>query len=81
MCIININFAKLGTEVPLFYYLRAFFAISFYRKSPISITKRISSQKMARACRFSTFRVKVEIFGKAWEWTVYFRDGRLAMPL
>lgn len=36
--------------------------------------------KNAHACRISTPRQGVSISGKAWEWTVYFSDRRLAMP-
>lgn len=34
----------------------------------------------AHVCRISTPNDE-EIFDKAWDWAVYFRIGRLAMPL
>ena len=59
---------------------KRFYALSFLRKfAKILILKDNAVKKNAHVCRIST-PDKGEVFDKAWEWTVYFRIGRLAMP-
>ena len=60
--------------------IKAFRALSFQGNRQFSIREGSEQSSNAHACRISTPRQGVSIFDKAWEWTVYFSDRRLAMP-
>lgn len=65
-------------------FSRSVFALSFTPKSPnFNITKVWQSENapcLAAKCPLPRQWGSVDISAKAWEWTVYFVIGRLAMP-